>query len=122
MSVARELLKTNASHVAHTDDSHGGSVVNDVHSQLNETRVRRIVEPDSVFALQALLRRARAENRAVSVAGGRHAMGGQQFAEGSLLVNMRRMKRVLSFEPSRYEIEVEAGIEWPEFMCFMCES
>lgn len=123
MRLTKELLKTNASHnIAHTDDSRAVCVVNDIHSQLNETRVRRIVEPDSVLALQALMRRARVEGRAVSVAGGRHAMGGQQFAAGDVLVDMRGMKRVLSFAPSRYEIEVEAGIEWPELIGYMCES
>lgn len=123
MSVTKELLKTNASHnVAHADDSRMERVVNDVHSQLNETRVRRIVEPDSVSALQTLIRRARAEGHVVSIAGGRHAMGGQQFAAGGVLVDMRSMKRVLSFAPSRYEIEVEAGIEWPELIGYMCES
>lgn len=99
-----------------------GQSVNDVHSQLNETRVGGIVEPDSVCALQALMRRARDEGRAVSVAGGRHAMGGQQFAGGALLVDMRRMNRVLSFDPSAYEIEVEAGIQWPELINFTVES
>jgi FAD/FMN-containing dehydrogenase len=95
--------------------------VNDVHSQLNETRVRSIIEPDSVSALQAAVRSARARERFVSVAGGRHAMGGQQFAEGGMLLDMRRMNRVLAFEPARYEIEVEAGIEWPELINFMSE-
>jgi FAD/FMN-containing dehydrogenase len=93
-------------------------VVNDVHSQLNETRVGRIVEPRTLEALQAVVRRARAAGVAVSVAGGRHAMGGQQFAANGLLVDMRRMNRVLSFDPARYEIEVEAGIRWPQLIDF----
>jgi FAD/FMN-containing dehydrogenase len=128
MSVNKELVNRRASHLARTD---GGTrtvgriverVVNDVHSQLNETRVSRIFEPDSVDALQALVRSARTEGQAVSVAGGRHAMGGQQFAAGGVLVDMRRMNRVLAFAPSRYEIEVEAGIEWPELIGFMVEA
>ncbi|MDQ1591873.1 MAG: hypothetical protein QOG71_2500 [Pyrinomonadaceae bacterium] len=93
-------------------------IVNDVHSQLNETRVGRVVAPDSVEALQALVRRARDAGGAVSVAGGRHAMGAQQFATGGLLVDMRRMNRVLSFDPSRRKIEVEAGVQWPQLVEF----
>lgn len=123
MSVAKELLKTTAPRIARTQEARSFErVVNDVHSQLNETRVRRIVAPDSLDALQASVRRARKAGHAVSVAGGRHAMGGQQFAAGGLLVDMRRMRRVLAFEPSRYEIEVEAGIEWPELINFMVEA
>jgi FAD/FMN-containing dehydrogenase len=98
--------------------SHEVVVVNDVHSQLNETRVGRVVAPDSMAALQALVRRARDAGGAVSVAGGRHAMGAQQFATNGVLVDMRRMNRVLSFDSSRLEIEVEAGIEWPQLVNF----
>ena len=120
MSVAKELLKTSVPRPARTERTRALELlVNDVHSQLNETRVRSICEPDSLEALQALVRRARAEGRAVSIAGGRHAMGGQQFAAGGVLVDMRRMSRVLAFDASRREIEVEAGIEWPELISFM---
>lgn len=122
MSVAKEELGTSECHLAFAPHAAAGRVVNDVHSQLNETRVGGIVEPDSVEALQALMRRAREAGHAVSVAGGRHAMGGQQFSAGDLLVDMRRMDRVLSFDPSRREIEVEAGIQWPELINFMVES
>ncbi len=59
--------------------------VNDTHSQLNSTRVDRIVAVDSEAALRATLAAARAEGNAVCVAGGRHAMGGQQFATGAVL-------------------------------------
>ncbi|HEX8128057.1 MAG TPA: FAD-binding oxidoreductase [Pyrinomonadaceae bacterium] len=104
---------------ARTINSLSTSLVNDVHSQLNETRVGSIAEPETVEALQALIRRAREAGEAVSVAGGRHAMGGQQFATNGVLVDMRRMNRVLSFDPSRYEIEVEAGMQWPQLVNFM---
>ncbi|HEX8456993.1 MAG TPA: FAD-binding oxidoreductase [Pyrinomonadaceae bacterium] len=97
-------------------------VVNDVHSQLNETRVSRICEPTSVEEIQALVRRARQTGACVSIAGGRHAMGGQQFATGGMLLDMKRMNRVLSFDPARREIEVEAGIRWPQLIDFMIEA
>ncbi len=67
-----------------------GVEVNDVQSQLNPTRVNRIVQPTSINAIQAALRDARAEGRSVSVAGGRHAMGGQQFGRDTVLLDMRQ--------------------------------
>lgn len=97
-------------------------VVNDVHSRLNETRVRRVEQPDSAEALRAVVRRASEEGGAVCAAGGRHAMGGQQFASGGVLVDTRRLNRVLSFDPARREIEVEAGIQWPELIGFTVEA
>src|SRR5687768_2678421 len=64
-----------------------GVLVNDIHSQLNPTRVSEIASVASVSDLQRALRRAGASRTAVSIAGGRHAMGAQQFAEQSMLLD-----------------------------------
>src|SRR4051812_4171836 len=60
-------------------------VVNDIHSRLNRTRVSSVLKPDSLEVLQSIIRRARAARQAVCLAGGRHAMGGQQFGTDALL-------------------------------------
>ena len=91
----------------------GAVVVNDIHSGLNATRPHQMVRPDSVAAVRAAVRRAAAEGRAVSVAGGRHAMGGQQFGEGTVLLDMGGLDRVLGLDAERGIVEVEAGIQWP---------
>src|SRR5437879_10275255 len=57
-----------------------GVLVNDVHAQLNSTRVFRIVEPTSIDAVRGAMKLARTEKRALCIAGGRHAMGTQEFA------------------------------------------
>src|SRR5256886_5757330 len=93
-----------------------GVVVNDIHSQLNATRVHRVVKPPSVDAVVQLVQSAREEGRPLSIAGGRHAMGGQQFGSETTLVDMGSMNRVLGFDAARGLIDVEAGIQWPELM------
>ena len=90
--------------------------VDDVHSQLNRTRVRAVIEPRSVGDVQRAIALARRHGHAVSVAGSRHAMGGQQFAEDALLLDMRRMRRVIALDAARGIVDVEAGIEWPELV------
>ena len=87
--------------------------VNDVQSQLNRTRVRRIVTPTSIEAVQEAIRNAARHDEAVSVAGGRHSMGGQQFGEQTTLIDTTGMRQVVHFDRERGLIEVEAGIEWP---------
>jgi len=49
----------------------------------------------------------------MAIAGGRHAMGGQQFLSGGTLLDMRGMNRVRRFDQERGLLEVEAGIQWP---------
>jgi FAD/FMN-containing dehydrogenase len=91
-------------------------VVNDIHSGLNETNVQRIVEVDSPDAVAAAVRRAREEGLAVSVAGGRHAMGGQQFGTDAVLLDTRPLRHLLRFDPASGLLEAEAGILWPELI------
>ncbi|MGA8762672.1 MAG: FAD-binding oxidoreductase [Candidatus Sulfotelmatobacter sp.] len=90
--------------------------VNDIHSQLNSTRVLRILEPGSLEDVQNIIRSARKNGKAISVAGGRHAMGGQQFGTDTLLIDVRKLHRVLQLDHEHGIIEAEAGIEWPELM------
>jgi FAD/FMN-containing dehydrogenase len=90
--------------------------VNDVHSQLNRTTVRRVVPVDSVRGLQAAVRGAAAAGLAVSIAGGRHAMGGQQFGAGTVLLDMTSLCRVLDLDTERGLVTVEAGIDWPRLV------
>ena len=91
----------------------GGVLVNDVHSGLNATRMRAIHRPASVEQLAQTVRDAAYHVRPLSVAGGRHAMGGQQFAAGADLIDMNGLVRVLEFDRVKGEIEVEAGMQWP---------
>ncbi len=95
------------------------NIVNDVHSQLNATRVAAIVKPATVGALQAAIRGARAAGQSVCVAGGRHAMGGQQFAEASLLVDTRALRRVVDFDRTSGLLTVEGGIQWPDLLDYL---
>jgi FAD/FMN-containing dehydrogenase len=95
------------------------AVVNDVHSQLNATRVREVVRPASLSGLVDVVRTVRDRGCSLSVAGGRHAMGGQQFAAGSTLVDTSSLDRVLTFDRSGGVVEVEAGIQWPRLVRFL---
>jgi FAD/FMN-containing dehydrogenase len=89
-----------------------GTVVNDIHSQLNATRVREIVPVATVGEIQRALVRAREAGLSVSVAGGRHAMGAQQFASGSMLLDMTGCSRVRSLSSTGI-VEIEGGTMWP---------
>lgn len=92
------------------------TLVNDVHSQLNSTEVLGIAHPQSQEEVQNIVHTARNERRIISVAGGRHAMGGQQFGSNTLLVDVRKLNRVLNLDREHGIMNVEAGIEWPELV------
>jgi FAD binding domain len=93
-----------------------GVEVNDVHSQLNRTKVASVVRPESLEQLRTAILWARNEGKALSISGSRHSMGGQQFGTGMVFVDSRSLNRVLAFDPVGRAIEAEAGIEWPELL------
>ena len=91
-------------------------LVNDIHSQLNETTMRRVVAPASSDEVQRAIAAARNEGSSLSVAGGRHAMGGQQFLGGGALLDTRRLNRILELDAERGLVRVEAGILWSDLV------
>jgi FAD/FMN-containing dehydrogenase len=91
-------------------------LVNDIHSQLNPTRVSEILQPQSLAEVQNIVRTSRKDRTAISIAGGRHAMGGQQFGTDTLLIDIRKLNRIVNLDRKNGIIEVEAGIEWPELI------
>ena len=93
--------------------------VNDVHSALNATRVREAIDVRSIGDIRDALHRARQLELPLAICGGRHAMGGQQFATDALLLDTRKMRRVLGFDRTRGLVEAEAGIQWPELIAWL---
>jgi FAD/FMN-containing dehydrogenase len=93
--------------------------INDVHSQLNQTRVAHVVQPESDADLRRAVLYARESGLAVAVCGGRHSMGGQQFCTQGILLDMTALNRVLDFDAERGLITVEAGIQWPALVAHL---
>ncbi|MEI6106976.1 MAG: FAD-binding oxidoreductase [Opitutae bacterium] len=96
-----------------------GLPVNDLHSQLNPTLVARIEHPDSTDQVCAALRSAVRAGQAISLCGARHAMGGQQFGEGTRLLDLRRLQQLGPVDRDRGLVEAGAGVTWPELIAHL---
>jgi FAD/FMN-containing dehydrogenase len=90
--------------------------VNDVHSQLNRTRVRELLTPRTRDELAEIVRSASRRGLSISVSGCRHSMGSQQFATDSICLDTRPLDRVISFDREHGLIEADAGIQWPKLI------
>jgi FAD/FMN-containing dehydrogenase len=90
--------------------------VNDVHSQLNRTRVRELLTPRTRDEFAEIIRSASRKGLPISVSGCRHSMGGQQFSTDSICIDTRSLDRVISFDQEHGLIEAEAGIQWPKLI------
>src|SRR5678809_779089 len=87
-----------------------GILVNDVHGQLSAQRVFAINRPESVDEVLKSFAQARAEEKNVCIAGGRHSMGGQPFAADGVMIDTRKLAKVLAFDMEKGQVEVESGI------------
>jgi FAD/FMN-containing dehydrogenase len=100
----------------------GPTLVTDIHGKLYPSLVHRIIRPTNIAEIPVVVRSAAAEGRAVSIAGGRHAMGGQQFGADTVLIDTRGLDRMLRLDHDRGEVEVEAGIQWPALIAALAAA
>ena len=98
-----------------------GTPVNDLHSRLNPTVVDRVVLVRSTEDARGAILAAGADGRSVCIAGGRHAMGGQQFAAAAVLLDTRLYTGIRRFDAERGLIEVDSGIQWPELITWLVD-
>ena len=88
-------------------------------SKLNATLVHGVVTPRTLAELRSVVLKARGMGLPISLAGGRHSMGGQQFGTNTLLIDTRGLNRVLDFDRDNGSVTVEGGIQWPELLDFL---
>ncbi len=72
---------------------------------------RKIVFPESIDEVVALVRDARADGTALVPSGGRTGLsGGAVAANGEIVVSMDKMRAILHFDDAEPSIQVEAGL------------
>jgi FAD/FMN-containing dehydrogenase len=98
------------------------NVLNDLHSRLNPTTVDSIHYPTSTDEVLSLVIHAISNNKSISISGGQHSMGGQQYGTGTVHLNMSGMNDVLKFDEEKGIVTVEAGIQWPELIEYLISS
>ena len=99
-----------------------GIEVNDAQSKLNGTWVNQVVRPESVKEIQDCLQQALQGGYSVSVAGGRHAMGGQQFGAGTIHFDMSGFNQINCIDLEKGIADVQSGIQWPELIAAIEEQ
>ncbi len=100
----------------------GETLLNDLHSRLNPTPVRAVLYPESADEVISIVRQAGRDKQAISISGGRHSMGGQQFGTDTLHLSMSKMNDVLAFDKDSGVITVEAGIQWPALIEYLLDT
>src|SRR4029078_5425691 len=99
-----------------------GVELNDIPSQLNATKHSAVLNPTSIEDIQVAIRDAKAKRQFISISGGKHSMGGQQFGTGTLHLSMSSFNQVISLDAGTGIIEVQSGIQWPELVAWLSKN
>jgi FAD/FMN-containing dehydrogenases len=89
---------------------------NDTHSKLNLVHHREVWKPKDTETLNYAIKYAEKYDIPIALAGGRHSMGGQQFVNDGLLLDMRHDKTIISLDAHRGLLRVQPGIMWNELV------
>jgi len=111
-------------------------LLNDIHARLNPTEVHEVVTPTTEGEVVQAVRRAADQGLAISLCGGRHAMGGQQFGAGNLQLDLSRLDGVGPVDVDRVPadgdrvpadgdhvvVRAGAGVQWPQLAAALATS
>lgn len=71
-----------------------------------------LIRPGTEEQLLQEVRQALEQGRKLSVRGVGHSAGGQSFADGGVVVDMRDLDKILEVDPERRTIRVQSGATW----------
>lgn len=91
-------------------------LLNDVHSRLNRSEAAEVLRPVSIEAAASLVRQCARHGTPLIPMGARHAMGGQQFLDGGLVLDTAGLDRIESLDAERGLVVAEAGVRWPALL------
>jgi FAD/FMN-containing dehydrogenase len=86
---------------------------------MNATLVKECTRIYDEQHLAETIRCAVDRNEEICISGGRHAMGGQQFLDNGVLLDMTRLNNVIRFDPMHGLVEVQGGIMWPALIEYL---
>lgn len=92
------------------------TVLQDRHARAHSVEVLRVDQPETEDQLQQSLDTSAKGDMRLSVGGRRHAMGGQQFASGSVHLDMSHYRGVVRLNPEGGTVTVRAGTCWPQLI------
>lgn len=93
--------------------------VDDAHAGCNATEVALVARPTDTAGIVATLAHAERHGLACSIAGARHAMGGQQWLDGGLLIDATGLCAIGDLDRDRGLVTVGAGATWPALWAWL---
>ena len=94
------------------------TTINDF-SRLNKTNIHSLKTPSSYQELQEIVAYAKKNKLKIAIAGIRHSQGGHAFFTNAIVINLKKLNRILDFDPDKKLITVQAGTTWNTIQEFL---
>lgn len=91
--------------------------INDV-SNLNLTRVNRIVSPTTIAKLVNRVDAAKQAGLKVCAAGKRHSQGGHAFYKDAVIIDTNKLNKIIRLDKAKKVITVQPGVTWKQIQQF----
>lgn len=85
-------------------------VVNDV-TGMTPVEVAAVVQPESTQQVAELVKKT---SGSISIAGGKHSMGGQTAFDNAIQIDTSKLNHVIAFNPEKKLLTIEAGASWQQ--------
>lgn len=85
-------------------------VVNDV-TGMTPVEVAAVVQPESTQQVAELVKKT---SGPISIAGGKHSMGGQTAFDNAIQIDTSKLNHVIAFNPEKKLLTIEAGASWQQ--------
>ena len=70
------------------------TLLNDVQSKLNPTKIGKFLTPKDIGEISKLVSETSQRGKSISIAGSMHSMGGQQFSSNDFCVSTRGFSQI----------------------------
>jgi len=82
-------------------------------ARISQGTIEEVVRPDAVKDLAAIVA---SKSGPIAIAGAKYSQGGQTWAEGGTVIDMRSISRILDLDIKGKQITVESGITWRDIL------
>lgn len=80
--------------------------------RMESATVRHVAVPETEQQLQEIVREAAAEKLKISQRGAGHSAGGQSFVDDGVMIDVRRLDRILDLDEQNRTVRVQGGASW----------
>jgi len=93
-------------------------IIDDI-SKLNESNVFKILYPANTNDCALIVKYAQSHKLTIIPRGTSHSMGGQTITTNGIVVDMKKMNRILNLDTNNFILTVESGILWSDVIYYL---